>query len=65
MLPTSRPRWSPDGIRILFFDASSVGNEKAYIVSSQGGNPKRLLPEDSGRNGSELVAGRDQNRLLY
>jgi eukaryotic-like serine/threonine-protein kinase len=42
------PRWSPDGTEILFVDAPSSDNEKAYIVSSQGGSPKRLLTEDSG-----------------
>ena len=42
------PRWSPDGTQILFFDAASTGNEKAYIVSSAGGSPRRLLPEDNG-----------------
>jgi eukaryotic-like serine/threonine-protein kinase len=42
------PRWSPDGTQLAFFDSSSSGNEKAYIVSSQGGSPRRLLPEDNG-----------------
>ena len=47
LLPTM-PTWSPDGNQILFFDASSVGNEKAWVVSSQGGNPRRLMPDDNG-----------------
>lgn len=47
MQPTL-PSWSPDGTQILFVDSSSADNEKAYIVSSQGGSPRRLLPEDNG-----------------
>ena len=42
------PRWSPDSTQLLFFDSSSIGNEKAYVVSSRGGSPRRLLPEDNG-----------------
>jgi Tol biopolymer transport system component len=43
-----QPRWSPDGTQIAFTDDSSNGGGKAYIVSSSGGNPQRLLPEDAG-----------------
>jgi eukaryotic-like serine/threonine-protein kinase len=42
------PRWSPDGTQILFFDSSSVDHDKAYLVSSAGGTPRRLLPDDNG-----------------
>jgi serine/threonine protein kinase/Tol biopolymer transport system component len=43
------PRWSPDGGRILFVDASQLpATIKAYTVSSDGGSPKLLLPEDDG-----------------
>jgi serine/threonine protein kinase/Tol biopolymer transport system component len=43
------PRWSPDGSQILFMDASQLpATIKAYTVSSDGGNPKLLLPEDDG-----------------
>jgi serine/threonine protein kinase/Tol biopolymer transport system component len=43
------PRWSPDGSQILFMDVSQLpGTIKAYIVSSEGGSPKLLLPEDDG-----------------
>jgi serine/threonine protein kinase/Tol biopolymer transport system component len=42
------PRWSPDDTQILFLDISSNGNQKAYIVSSQGGSPQRLLLEGKG-----------------
>jgi Tol biopolymer transport system component len=40
------PRWSPDGAQILFSDISS--ESEIYIISSQGGNPRKLLPEGSG-----------------
>jgi eukaryotic-like serine/threonine-protein kinase len=42
------PSWSPDGTQIIFFDTSASSQAKAYIVSSQGGSPRRLLPEDDG-----------------
>ena len=44
------PRWSPDGSQILF-SASSVDHVYAYTVASDGGVPKRILPEDTGRQG--------------
>ncbi len=41
-------RWSPDGTQILFVDSSpSQGVPQMWIVSSQGGMPRRLLPNDS------------------
>jgi len=42
------PRWSPDGTQILFMDANSKVTE-SYIVSSEGGKPLRILPEDDGQ----------------
>jgi Tol biopolymer transport system component len=44
----SMARWSPDGSQILFFDSSYEGRPVAFIVSSKGGAPQRLLPEDTG-----------------
>jgi eukaryotic-like serine/threonine-protein kinase len=41
------PRWSPDGKRIAFFDYSIGKLAKIYLVSSEGGSPQQLLPEDS------------------
>jgi eukaryotic-like serine/threonine-protein kinase len=41
--------WSPDGTQILFMAPSPLGNMEAWIVSSQGGSPRRLLPEDNGQ----------------
>jgi WD40 repeat protein len=40
--------WSPDGTQLLFVDDSSPsqGTAAMWIVSSQGGAPRRLLPND-------------------
>ena len=40
------PRWSPDGARILFYQIDSAGHSRNYIVPSQGGTPRLLLPEE-------------------
>ena len=43
------PSWSPDGSQIVFVGLTQQNNEyQSYIVSSQGGAIRRLLPEDSG-----------------
>jgi DNA-binding winged helix-turn-helix (wHTH) protein/Tol biopolymer transport system component len=42
------PRWSPDGSQILFLTWPFEGLPKAYIVSSAGGSPRLLVPEDKG-----------------
>jgi serine/threonine protein kinase len=67
--PPLRPlsvNWSPDGTQILFDCRSSDGRRReAYIVSSQGGGPRRLLPEGSGQqvdpswspDGSKVIFG--------
>jgi Tol biopolymer transport system component len=41
------PRWSPDGAQILFFQYDWAGHSRSYIVPSQGGAPRSLLPEDN------------------
>lgn len=42
------PHWSPDGTQILFTDNTQNGIDAIYVVSFQGGPPKRLLPDDGG-----------------
>jgi serine/threonine protein kinase/Tol biopolymer transport system component len=42
------PHWSPDGSQILFMDMDSHGAVKSYVVSSEGGGPQRIMPEDNG-----------------
>jgi eukaryotic-like serine/threonine-protein kinase len=49
--PPMEPRllsMSPDGTQILFTDSSRTGDPEAYIVSAQGGSPRRLLPGETG-----------------
>ena len=41
------PRWSPDGSQILFFQYDWAGHSRSYILPSQGGTPRSLLPEDN------------------
>jgi Tol biopolymer transport system component len=40
------PRWSPDGSRIMFTDGNYDGPHFTYVVSSQGGPPVRVLPDN-------------------
>ena len=42
------PRWSPDGMQILFW---TTRGSKIYLVSSEGGIPQRLLPDDTAMEG--------------
>jgi Tol biopolymer transport system component len=43
------PSWSPDGTQIVFVASPPHGgNTRAYIVSSQGGTPRLLLPGEAG-----------------
>ena len=41
-----QPRWSPDGSKILFMAYPPGGPFRSYIVSSMGGTPRLLLPEE-------------------
>jgi Tol biopolymer transport system component/DNA-binding winged helix-turn-helix (wHTH) protein len=43
------PRWSPDGSQILFTSEPSAqqGGFFLYVVSSQGSEPHRLIPDDN------------------
>jgi dipeptidyl aminopeptidase/acylaminoacyl peptidase len=38
---TANPRWSPDG-RTILFDSRREGSSHLYVVSAQGGSPRRL-----------------------
>jgi Tol biopolymer transport system component/DNA-binding winged helix-turn-helix (wHTH) protein len=57
------PRWSPDGSQILF-SASSGDHAYAYTVASDGGVPKRILPDDNGRQG-DLDWSPDGKKIVF
>ena len=40
------PRWSPDGKKIAFMGYEREGAWRIYLISSDGGNPERLIPGD-------------------
>jgi Tol biopolymer transport system component len=40
------PRWSPDGRQVVF-DCNAGGDENVYVVSVEGGPPRRLTSEKS------------------
>jgi eukaryotic-like serine/threonine-protein kinase len=43
------PSWSPDGTQIVFVATPPQGGStRAYLVSSQGGTPRLLLPAEAG-----------------
>lgn len=41
------PSWSPDGKQIVFYAFSPGKKTKIYVVSSEGGTPRELIPGDS------------------
>jgi eukaryotic-like serine/threonine-protein kinase len=41
------PRWSPDGQQIVFFAFVPGKKTKLYTVSTDGGTPRKLIPEDT------------------
>ncbi|HEX5412843.1 MAG TPA: protein kinase [Terriglobia bacterium] len=41
------PRWSPDGKQIAFSGLKTGEAWKVYIVAADGGEPERLLPQDT------------------
>jgi Tol biopolymer transport system component len=52
---TGTPRWSPDG-RWIAFDLVAAGNPNIYVISSQGGTPRRLTNGPFGNYMPPLVA---------
>ncbi|HTF62618.1 MAG TPA: winged helix-turn-helix domain-containing protein [Edaphobacter sp.] len=57
-------RWSPDGSEIVFTDNSQNGVDAIYVVPSQGGTPKRLIPEESGPH-ADLTWSPDGKKVVY
>jgi Tol biopolymer transport system component len=57
------PRWSPDGSQILFCNYDSRGL-KAYVISSQGGTPQPVVPEEKGGQ-SDPSWSADGHRIVF
>lgn len=57
------PRWSPDGTQILFIDNTKNGVDALYVISSQGGIPKHILPENGGQNTADWSP--DGTKMVY
>ena len=65
------PRWSPDGKKIIFFEFGSASDKPAriYEVSSEGGSPQQLLPDDPSQqldpnwspDGSKIIFAGESN----
>ncbi len=65
------PRWSPDGKKIVFFEFATSSEKPAriYEISSEGGSPRQLLPEDRRQqldpnwspDGNKIVFGGESN----
>jgi eukaryotic-like serine/threonine-protein kinase len=45
-LYASLPHWSPDGKELAFFSVTPGRPSRIYVVSSEGGNPQEMLPQD-------------------
>jgi dipeptidyl aminopeptidase/acylaminoacyl peptidase len=63
----SSPRWSPDGSRIAFVSTGSqiepIGLGDLYVVSSEGGEPRKLV-ETPNRSGG-ILAWSGDSRHIY
>jgi DNA-binding winged helix-turn-helix (wHTH) protein/Tol biopolymer transport system component len=59
------PHWSPDGSRILFEDvAKGLDLAEIYLVSTDGGSPRRLFPE-SKESSSDADWSPDGNSIVF
>ena len=58
------PRWSPDSSQILFSQGYSGEPDRGYIVSSQGGAPKPILPDYKEEQG-DLSWSPDGRRIVF
>lgn len=57
-------RWSPDGTQILFVDRTPRGINGIYTISSEGGAPRQLLPNDT-ENETDPSWSPDGKRIVY
>ena len=58
------PRWSPDGKQIAFIGLKPGEAVKIYVVPADGGDPERVLPQDSAEEIDPSWAP-DGNRLAF
>ncbi|HET9178675.1 MAG TPA: winged helix-turn-helix domain-containing protein [Terriglobia bacterium] len=60
------PRWSPDGKQVAFIGLKLGEGEavKIYVVPADGGEPERVLPQDTGEE-TDPVWSPDGNRLVF
>jgi Tol biopolymer transport system component len=57
------PRWSPDGAEIVFVDRAAPVH-KIYRVSSEGGTPEQVLPEDTDTESSPTWSA-DGRKIVF
>jgi DNA-binding winged helix-turn-helix (wHTH) protein/Tol biopolymer transport system component len=57
-------RWSPDGTGILFVDRTPRGTNGIYIIASDGGTPRQVLPDDV-ENETDPSWSPDGKRIVY
>jgi len=58
------PSWSPDGRRIAFFEDAASNTSKVYEVSTEGGSPQALMPNDP-KPQTDPNWSPDGNRILF
>jgi eukaryotic-like serine/threonine-protein kinase len=58
---TGTPRWSPDG-RWLAFDSNEAGNPNIYVISAEGGSPRRLT---TGPSGNYMPSWSPDGKMIY
>ena len=58
------PSWSPDGKQIVFYAFSPGQKSKLYMVSTDGGTPRQLIPEDT-QEESDATWSPDGTRIVF
>jgi eukaryotic-like serine/threonine-protein kinase len=62
------PRWSPDDTQIVFEDLSSYSSltrTTGYIVSSEGGSPRKIIGEEAGAYIDSLNWSPDGHKIVF